>query len=47
MEILKNEEMKEVKGGGLSLKFLMGILTAGTFIVGIIDGILRPLKCRN
>ena len=39
--------MKNTKGGGLPLKFLMGIITAGTFIVGIIDGILRPLKCRN
>ena len=47
MEILKKEELTTVKGGGLTLKLVMGIITAGTFIVGLIDGFIRPLKCRN
>lgn len=47
MEILKQEELNCVKGGGITLKVIMGFITAGTFIVGLIDGFLRPLKCRN
>ena len=47
LEILKQEELKNVKGGGITFKFIMGLITAGTFIVGLVDGFLRPLKCRN
>ena len=47
MEILKENELKNVKGGVLGSKLLMGLLTGGAFIIGLIDGILRPLKCRN
>ena len=47
MEILKQDELHNIVGGGLTLKFIMGIITAGTFIVGLVDGFLRPLKCRN
>lgn len=47
MEILQKEELNDIKGGGFALKLIMGIITAGTFIVGVVDGFLRPLKCRN
>ena len=44
---LKEEELKTIKGGGTIFKLAMGFLTAGAFIVGLVDGYLRPLKCRN
>ena len=47
MEILKKEELKNINGGGITFKFIMGLITAGTFIVGLVDGFIRPLKCRN
>ena len=47
MEILKKEELTSIVGGGLTFRFIMGLISAGTFIVGLIDGFLRPLKCRN
>lgn len=47
MEILKENDLKNVKGGALGSKLIMGLVTGGAFLVGLIDGILRPLKCRN
>ena len=47
MEILKTNELNNIKGGGISFKLLMGIVGATSFIVGLIDGLIRPLKCRN
>ncbi len=42
---LKEQELTEIAGGGISYA-LVGILTAvGVFIAGVVDGILRPLKC--
>ncbi len=43
--ILKEQELNEIKGGGLSLSVLAAIGAVGILVVGIIDGILRPLKC--
>ena len=47
MEIVNKEELNSITGGGITFKFIMGLITAGTFIVGLVDGFLRPLKCRN
>ena len=47
MEIQNKNELLEVKGGGISIKLIMGLITAGTFIVGLVDGFIRPLRCRN
>ncbi len=42
---LKEQELNEISGGGISYTVL-GILTAiGVFIAGVVDGIVRPLKC--
>lgn len=40
------EELKQIQGGGIS--FGMGIFIGGalTFIIGLIDGYVRPLACR-
>lgn len=45
MKDLKNEELKCVNGGGVNIGVIAGIAAGITFIVGIIDGIIRPLKC--
>ncbi len=40
---LKAEELKEIAGGGWTLGI---IITAGVvFLIGVIDGYIRPLKC--
>jgi len=44
MQELDNETLKKINGGGLGFGLLIG---AGiVFIIGVIDGIVRPLKCR-
>lgn len=40
-------EMKNISGGGLSLGTIIGIGSFITFIIGIIDGYMRPLACRG
>lgn len=40
---LKNEELQEVVGGGIGKWVAIGGLI--TFLVGVIDGFLRPFKC--
>jgi hypothetical protein len=47
LEILNKEYLKNVKGGALGSKLIMALISGGAFIVGLIDGFLRPLKCRN
>lgn len=47
MLIINKEELKNVKGGAFGLKIFVSIISAGTFIIGLVDGFLRPLKCRN
>lgn len=42
---LTNEELKNINGGGINIGLIAGIAAGITFIVGIIDGIIRPLKC--
>ncbi len=42
---LKEQELNEIAGGSINYA-VAGILTAiGVFIAGVVDGILRPLKC--
>ena len=45
MKHLEKEELMNISGGGY--KWGLGALIAGgvTFIIGLIDGLLRPLKC--
>ena len=46
MKELEMEELKAVQGGGISLGTGLLIIGAVAFVVGFIDGIVRPLKCR-
>ena len=45
--VLSNEECMSINGGASYKKVGIGIIIGalGSFIVGIIDGFLRPLKC--
>lgn len=45
--VLENENLKMIVGGGTAKNIGLGLFFAafGSFIVGIIDGFLRPLKC--
>ena len=43
MKELSFEELHSVNGGGAAIGLLIG---AGiTFIIGVIDGFVRPLRC--
>lgn len=45
MKNLTNEELKDVTGGGFHIGILAGIMAGVSFIIGVIDGLVRPLKC--
>lgn len=45
MKEINNNELKNIDGGGISFSAIVGIATGITFLIGVIDGIVRPLKC--
>ena len=47
MRKLTEVEMKNVCGGGISIGVVAAIVAGITFITGVLDGILRPLGCRE
>lgn len=47
MKQLKEEELKNIEGGGIGVALIFGIIALGTLIVGIVDGYVRPLKCNE
>ncbi len=42
---LKEKEMQEISGGGINVGLWLGIGAGVSFLIGLIDGIIRPLKC--
>ena len=44
MKLAKNE-LLQVKGGAAKAGVIAGIVSGIVFIIGIIDGFMRPLKC--
>ena len=46
MQKLEKEKLNEVYGGGFSFGFAALIGAGITFIIGIVDGYIRPLACR-
>lgn len=40
-------KLKEIKGGGINLGLAAGISAALSFIIGVIDGWINPLKCNR
>ena len=45
MHELNEKELHSISGGGLSFWGVCGIVAAAVFIVGVLDGIARPVKC--
>jgi lactobin A/cerein 7B family class IIb bacteriocin len=43
---LSNEELMNVNGGGFNIGLFAAITAGVTFIISIIDGIVRPIKCK-
>lgn len=43
MQKISNKELKNVKGGGAGTILL--IIAGIVFIIGVIDGYVRPLRC--
>ncbi len=42
---LNEKELETINGGGISWSLVAAIGAIGVFIAGVVDGILRPLKC--
>lgn len=42
---LSNNDLKQIKGGGFSLGTGLIWASVATFLIGLIDGFIRPLKC--
>ncbi len=42
---LNDLELKQISGG-VKIGLIAGILASVTFIIGLIDGYVRPLACR-
>ena len=45
--ILDCSELFQIQGGALSWKFVAGVLGGvATFLIGVLDGLFRPLACK-
>lgn len=47
MKQLNDNELKTINGGGFSIGAIFAIGGLVTFIIGILDGYVRPLKCNT
>ena len=47
MEIINNEALFKITGGAAFKTIAAGIAIIGVFIIGLVDGLLRPLKCNR
>lgn len=43
MQELSKQELRQIKGGGIGLG--IAIVAGVIFIIGVIDGYVRPLRC--
>ena len=46
MKEICDKELLNVNGGGVNIGIIFAIAAGATFIISVIDGIVRPLKCR-
>lgn len=44
---LKKEEMQNINGGAVNWAAIAGISALLSFMAGVVDGYVNPLKCRN
>lgn len=47
MKKVEDNELKNIQGGGFSWGIAAGIVAGITFIIGVIDGYVNPVKCNN
>lgn len=45
MKEIKEEELKNIEGGGISIGTVLALAGGVVFLIGVMDGYLRPLKC--
>ncbi len=45
MKELTKEELYKINGGGLSIGMGIGLIAGISFLIGVVDGIIRPLRC--
>ena len=45
MKEINNKELMSIDGGGFNLGIATGIVGCVAFLIGVFDGIVRPLKC--
>lgn len=45
MTEIKEKELKNIKGGAISIWGGLGIVSGVIFLIGVIDGFVRPVKC--
>ena len=43
---ISDSELKKIDGG-ITVWAIVGIISAGIFLVGLVDGFVRPLKCND
>lgn len=42
---LQKKQLLEIKGGASKLGIAAGIIAGVIFVIGVIDGYIRPLRC--
>lgn len=47
MQKLNEKQLYNISGGAIKSSVLLGLAAVGVLIAGIIDGLLRPLKCHS
>lgn len=47
LELKNKEDLYAIKGGAFSFGFIGSFISGVIFIIGLIDGYTRPLKCRR
>lgn len=47
MQILSDCELNDIEGGAIKKTLVLGLVALGVLVAGIIDGLIRPLKCHS
>ncbi len=47
MDIIQDVELKQIKGGFSPKALWVGLASFITFLIGAVDGYLRPLSCNK
>ena len=45
MEIVENNELKEIKGGGVNWGLMAGFSAFASFLIGIVYCYIQPKRC--